>query len=129
MNTQVFAHKHFVGIVASPDKAGFISDPVSNKGTFGFVVDARFVDVQPAAMDILKTINKSNMSLGDIDIISTPAVKPEDTAVLFAWIGPSKTIITNKHEGSSIYNPLLMTDRINPNVVTPQDFIDFVDSL
>ena len=58
MRTQVFAHRGIVGIKSNPDAEGLLNRPM-DPGQLGFVVDGAHVDINPDAIEALKTVKKS----------------------------------------------------------------------
>lgn len=123
MRTKVFAHKGVVGIMSDINAEGLLNNPTDD-GQLGFVVNAEFVDIQPEALEILKTIPKSHDSLGDVDIFQASR-----GMVVFSWLGGHLAIIhpTSGITGSREYNPSLLTPC--DTVETDPDFARFVDSI
>jgi hypothetical protein len=120
MRTQVFAHKGYIGIKSDVKAEGLLNDPMK-PGQLGFVLDAAYVDVQPAALELLKKVKKSGDDIGEIDVYKSP------DKTYFCWLGgPLKVSDPCKITGSNVYDASLLQS--NDSVVTPQDFINFVES-
>lgn len=121
MKTQIFAYKGYVGIKSDLNAEGLVNDP-SSSDQIGFVVDASYCEMQQEAVDILKKLKKSSSSFGDIDVFKTGNGK-----TIISWLGgPMRIIDPNICEGSRNYDPDLLTS--SDNVVTPNDFIEYIDS-
>ena len=119
MRTRVFAYKGMIGIESSPDSEGLLNDPMK-AGQLGFVLNAEFVDIQPAALKILKMIRPSGDDIGDVDIYQA------NDCVVFSWLGgPKKMVNPATVEGSAMYNPSLIKRTVK--FQTPEDFMKFVD--
>jgi hypothetical protein len=120
MRTQVFEHKGIIGIKSDFKAERLLNDP-SQPNQIGFVVDAKFVDISPGALEILKTIPKSGDDIGDVDVFETV-----DNMIVFCWIGGQLKVINPKSNisGSSTYSPHLLI--ANDNVVTDPEFIIFI---
>ena len=122
MRTIVFQHKGVVGIKSSIEVEGLLNKPIE-KGQLGFVIDAKFVDIQPEALEILKKITISCDDIGDIDVY-----KSTKGTIVFSWLGgPWKVVYPKVATGSNVYDPSLLSAK--EGVETPKDFIAFVDSL
>ena len=122
MRTQVFAYKGYVGIESDFNAEGLINNPAGD-GQLGFVVDAAFVDIHPDALEILKKIPKSHDDIGDVDVFRA------GPHIVFAWLGGNLKVLDLKQDisGSNSYEPELL--KSNPDVQTPQKFIEFIDTL
>jgi hypothetical protein len=95
MRTQIFAHKGMIGIVSDYKAEGLVNDPSSQ---LGFVLKAEFVDVQPAALELLKTIKKSGDDIGDVDIHAS------DIGPIINWLGgPWKVVRPNRDEKVQVH--------------------------
>lgn len=121
MRTQVFEHKGILGIQSDFGAEGLLNDP-SQPGQLGFVVNADFVDIQPKALELLKKVKPSHDDIGDVDVFQA-----SDGVVVFAWLGGNlRAMDPEIIQGSNSYHPELL--KTSENVVTPQEFIDFVES-
>lgn len=121
MRTQVFEHKGILGIQSDFGAEGLLNDP-SQPGQLGFVVNADFVDIQPKALDLLKNVKSGHDDIGDVDVFQA-----NDGVVVFAWLGGNlRAMNPEEIQGSNSYHPELL--KSSENVVTPQEFIDFVES-
>jgi hypothetical protein len=121
MRTKVFAHKNYIGIESNDHADGLLNDH-SKTGQLGFIIDAKFVDVQPEALALLLKGKKSIDSIGEIDIYKF------NNKIIFSWLGgPLKGCHVNDISGSNRYNASLL--KSNHKVKTPQQFIDFVNSM
>ena len=120
MRTQVFAHKGIVGIQSDPKAEGLLNDPML-PGQLGFVVDAKFVDIQPEALELLKQIKQSGDDIGEIDVYES------EVGVIFSWLGgPLKASNPLEITGSNCYDASLL--KANDTVVPPKEFVEFIDS-
>ena len=120
MRTQVFAHNGYIGIKSDVKAEGMLNDPLK-PGQLGFVVDAACVDIQPAALELLKQVKRSGDDVGEIDVYKG------SNGVIFCWLGgPLKVSNPKEITGSNVTDVSLLTS--NDSVVTPQDFIDFIES-
>lgn len=121
--TSIFAYKGIVGIKSSTDAQGLINNPLA-KGQLGFVVDARYVDVSPEAIEILKKIQKSGDCIGDFDVHKGDGEIP----VIIHWLGGPLKMLDPKSgiSGSRNYDPSLL--KPCPNVEVDPDFITAIDS-
>lgn len=119
--TQVFAHKDYLGIKSSVKAEGLLNDPKA-KSQLGFVVKAKYVDIQPEALELLKQVKQSGDNIGDIDIFQS------SKGVIFSWLGGSlKVCKPSEIKGSNTYDSSLV--KSNPNIETPQDFIYIVEKV
>lgn len=122
MRTTVFEYKGVVGIKSDVHAEGLLNSPL-NKGQLGFVVDAKYVDIQPLALEILRKIRKSGDDIGDVDVYKT-----ENDQIIFSWLGgPLKVLIHEEVSGSNSYDPSLLT--ACDTVETPEDFKKFVENM
>lgn len=121
MRTQVFTHKGYIGIMSDVKAEGLLNNP-AQPGQLGFVVDANSVDIQPEALELLKTIKKGSDSLGDVDVFSA------GDKVVFSWLGGPLSLINPKNAtGSRDYNPSIL--KSNVDVKPTEEFIEAVDSM
>jgi len=121
MRTQVFQHKGILGIQSDFEAEGLLNDP-SQPGQLGFVVNADFVDIQPEALELLKKVKPSHDDIGDVDVFQA-----SDGVLVFSWLGGNlRAMNPDVIQGSNSYHPELL--KTSDNVVTPQEFIDFVES-
>jgi hypothetical protein len=121
MRTQVFQHKGILGIQSDFEAEGLLNDP-SQPGQLGFVVNADFVDIQPEALALLKNVKPSHDDIGDVDVFQA-----NDGVVVFSWLGGNlRAMNPEVAQGSNSYHPELL--KTSDNVVTPQEFVDFVES-
>lgn len=121
MRTQVFAHKGIIGIQSDINAEGLLNDP-KLPNQLGFVIDAKFVDIQPEALELLKQIKQSADDIGDIDVYES------EIGVVFSWLGgPLKVAKPDKITGSNCYDANLLTS--NSDVKPSQSFIEYVDNL
>jgi hypothetical protein len=121
MRTQVFEHRGILGIQSDFQAEGLLNDP-SQPGQLGFVVNADSVDIQPKALDLLKKVKSGHDDIGDVDVFQA-----SDGVVVFAWLGGNlRAMNPDDIQGSNSYHPELL--KASENVVTPQEFIDFVES-
>ena len=120
MRTKIFAYKGVLGIESSDLADGLMNEP-NEKGQLGFVLDARFVDIQPEALKILKRIERSDDENSELDIF-----KIENDIVVIAWIGSSMMVFyPEKTTGNSSYNPDLIKRTVS--FKTPKAFKKFVE--
>ena len=120
MRTKVFAYKNYIGIESNIHAEGLLNDPMKI-GQLGFIIDAKFVDVQPEALTLLLKGKKSIDDIGEIDVYKS------NDKIIFSWLGGAlKSCHVNDISGSNEYNASLL--KSNPEVKTPQKFIDFVNS-
>ena len=120
MRTKVFAYKGFVGIHSGFKAEGLLNNP-RKKDQLGWAIDARFIDVQPEALRLLKVIKRNSQGLEEIDIFET-----DENETVFAWVGssPKKTINPLEVTGGSTYD----ADLISPvTFKTPKDFMKYID--
>lgn len=120
MRTQVFTYKGILGVQTSLKAEGLLNDP-KDKSQLGWVFNAKHIDIQPEALQVLKRIKRDSGDLGEIDIFET-----ENRDVIFAWVGGKKRIFDPDNiTGSSTYDP----DLIKRTVAfkTPKDFVKYVD--
>jgi len=121
MRTQVFQHKGILGIQSDFEAEGLLNDP-SQPGQLGFVVNADFVDIQPEALELLKKVKPSHDDIGDVDVFQA-----SDGVLVFSWLGGNlRAMNPDVIQGSNSYHPELL--KTSDNVVTPQEFIDFLES-
>lgn len=121
MRTSVFTYKGYIGIESDVKAEGLLNSP-TQPGQLGFVVDANSVDIQPEALELLKTIKKGSDSLGDVDVFSA------GDKIVFSWLGgPLRLIDPKKITGSRDYNPSLL--KSNVEVKPTEEFIKAVDSM
>lgn len=120
VRTQVFAYKGIVGIQSDFEAEGIIND-MSDPNQLGFVIDAKYVDIQPEALNLLKKIKKNKGCIGDIN------VSKSGKRVIFSFFGGPLAIIDPKlSEGSSDYHPELL--KATNGVETPEDFKNHIDN-
>lgn len=121
--TTIFAYKGFIGIKSSTDAKGLLNNPLA-LGQCGFVVDAKYVDVSPEALELLKKLPKSGDCIGDFDIHSCIG----DVPVVVSWLGGSLKMLDLKQDisGSRNYDPSLL--KPCQNVEIDPDFITAIDS-
>lgn len=121
MRTQVFAYKGFIGIKSDVKAEGLLNNPMK-PGQLGFIIKSECVDIQPKALDLLKTIPKSCDAIGDVDI-----EKYSDGRITFSWLGgPMQVLDPKQVSGSRDYDPSLIAAK--EGVETPKDFIDYIDT-
>ena len=119
--TKIFAYKGFIGIKSFLTAPGLINDP-RKPGQLGFVIDARFVDVSPEALKLLKKIPKSGDDIGDVDVF-----KSEKFPVVISWLGGCLKMLKpgDGSSGSINYDPSLITPckgvEIDPTFITAVD--------
>lgn len=88
MKTQVFAYRGYVGIMCPKENAeGLINDP-NKPGQLGIAVNAESVEFSPDAVDLLKTVERSNDDLGDVDMFETT-----DNKIIFGWLGGFNRVV------------------------------------
>lgn len=122
MRTKVFAYNGFIGIQSIHTAEGLLNDP-TQIGQLGFVVDAKFVDISPDALELLKKVSKSHDDIGDVDVFGA-----SDDMVIFAWLGSNLRIIDPENcEGSRDYDASLLTACTEP-IEVPEDFKKVVDA-
>lgn len=122
MRTQVFSYKGIIGIKSNIKAEGLLNKP-TEKGQLGFVVDAKYVDISPEALNLLKHIKRSSDDIGEVDVFQSSQGK-----VIFAWLGGPWKYLNPNHEevtGSNTYDASLL--HANNNVEIPKDFKAFVD--
>lgn len=120
MRTQVFAYKNIIGIQSNVKAEGLLNDPLQ-QGQLGFAVNAKFVDIQPEALELLKQIKRSGDCIGDVDVFQS------ENGIVFSWLGgPLQYLNPSKVTGSRDYNPSLLV--ANNEVVIPEKFKKFIDS-
>jgi hypothetical protein len=121
LRTKVFTYKNYIGIQSNVKAEGLLNNPLQ-QGQLGFVVDAKFVDIQPEALELLKQIKRSGDCIGDVDVFQS------DKCVVFSWLGePLQYLDSKTAEGSRDHNPSLLV--ANNEVITPEEFKKFIDSL
>jgi hypothetical protein len=119
MRTQIFTHKGIIGIRSDIKAEGLLNDP-KKPGQLGFVVNAEFVDIQPEALELLKSVKKSCDAIGDIDVYQS------SKCIVIAWLGrPFKAFDPSEVNGSCEYDASLLKPA--DNVVTDPMFIKMVD--
>lgn len=120
MRTKVFAYNGFIGIESNVNAEGLLNKPL-DKGQLGFLLDAKFVDIQPEALELLKCLPMSADDLGEVEIYQS-----NDGVVVFGWLGgPKKVVDISICTASNDYHPELLSP--SENVEVPQGFIDFID--
>lgn len=120
MRTKIFAYKGVLGIESSDRADGLMNDP-NEKGQMGFVLDSRFVDVQPEALNLLKMIEQGDDEDSEIDIFET-----DKKVIVIAWLGsPMRAIYPERTRGGSSYSPDLIEKTVK--FKTPKQFIKFVE--
>ena len=121
MDTKIFAHKGYLGIQSSYEAEGLENNPKDNKD-LGFVVNAAYCAIQPAALEILRNVPKSNDDIGEIDVF-----KDKEGTVFMCWLGGSMVAFEPNSDISikRQYMPELLTAT---DFETPVDFIDFVEA-
>lgn len=121
MRTQIFSYKGVIGIQSDVKAEGLLNDPLQS-GQLGFVINADYIDIQPEALELLKTVKKSGDDIGEVDVFES------EKGVIFSWLGgPLKAFIPDQITGSSTYNAYLLKTT-NENIKPPQEFINFVES-
>lgn len=119
MKTTIFAHKGVIGILSSPDAEGFFAKPGGNN--LGCVLDASSVEISEEALELLKSVRKGLGGLGDFDVFQS------GDKVVIGWLGGyTKCFSPSEIETSRNYCPNLLKSSLG--VVTPQEFIEFVDA-
>lgn len=120
MRTKVFTYKGFIGIESTVNADGLLNKPL-DKGQLGFLFDAKFVDIQPEALELLKRLSMSADDVGEVEIYQSKDI------VVFGWLGgPKKVVDITINTASNDYHPELLVPVDNIDI--PQDFIDFIDN-
>jgi len=120
MKTTVFTHKGMIGILSSENAEGLIAKPAG--GNLGCICDASMVEIQKEALDLLNNIPKGRDGLGEIDVFQA------GDKVIFGWLGGyMKAFKPNEIKTSRDYKPNLL--KATDGVVTPKEFIEYVDSI
>jgi hypothetical protein len=120
--TNVFAYKGYIGIQCEPDATGMINDP-TQPGQMGIVMDLSHMRFTTEAVELLKTLNKSRGSLGDIMCWKAGEQR------CFAWMGGYYMMFKPENvEADRDYNPsLIPAELIDDTIEASDDFKEAVD--
>jgi len=106
--TQIFSHNGWVGIKSGLKVDGLLNNPME-KGQLGFVVDTKFVDITPEALELLKKVPQSGDDIGEIDIWKT-----NNGIILLSWLGSAMKMFKSEEiTGSRCYDASLITKTVN----------------
>jgi hypothetical protein len=120
MRTTVFAYKKVIGIQSDVKAEGLINDP-TQPGQLGFIINAKFVDISPEALILLKKIKKSRDAIGDVMADSF------GEEVTFSFLGGPLGFLSRKSEADRDYKPNLLSS--TEGVIIPDNFKEFIDNL
>ena len=120
MRTTVFAYKNAIGIQSDVKAEGLLNDP-SQPGQLGFIINAKFVDISPEALVLLKKIKKSGDAIGDV------MTDKHGDNVMFSFLGGPLALLSKKSEADRDYQPNLLT--ATEGVIVPDNFKEFIDDI
>jgi hypothetical protein len=124
MKTKVFIFRDYIGIESSPECEGIMAHPAA--GSLGVVCYANSVEFSPEAVELLKTIKKSDDDLGDVNIFQTL-----DNTIIFSWMGGYKRLVdpSNSQFSRSCDTSLLVpTEGVEPSDGFKKVVGDYLDS-
>jgi hypothetical protein len=123
MRTKIFAHKGILGIQSNSKVSGIVEKKPIMMGLQGFtwLIDMKFVDIQPSALKILK-----KMAPGSEKHYSVNIFKHSSGKTVLSWHGASKELIIPQHAKlSDNWDPSKI--KAKSTVRAPKDFVSFVN--